>query len=109
MSIGFGTTAQRLARWERIRSKGSVHFVLLWGVLSCVAFGTVVEELGVRFLGMIRTPPLFAWSNPVFVFLDRAIPWMSIGVFVGLLSWTLNEREYQASRPGPIETRVLKI
>lgn len=90
-AIGSVTREARFAKWEQTRTKGPVHYVIVygclgWGLLSGVAFSIVF--------------PLVMGSGPSFGQLaPMAIPAFAIGGLLwGTVMWLQFEHEFQRSR-----------
>jgi uncharacterized membrane protein YedE/YeeE len=75
------------AKWERTRSKGRWHFVLLYGVLVFAGLMIITTSVYSMLIGT------FAYNN-----LKLTVPAVLIGGFVfGLALWLVGEYMYRQS------------
>jgi hypothetical protein len=96
------------AKWERVRRKGELRFVLLRGVLGVGLICFVLLDAAYRFLSWLSKPVPIS-PNPLLAFLAEAAFWMALGAFWGHWMWVRNEREYSKSYFEPKETSTLKV
>jgi hypothetical protein len=84
-------------KWVKVRSKGRLKFVLVYGVL---VFGTVSSILGYLSEVMVETVWSYIYSiayeppKPPY-YLSRIVFAILIGVTTGFVIWHFNEKSYK--------------
>jgi drug/metabolite transporter (DMT)-like permease len=74
-------------QWERLREKGQIHYILVYGV---ILFGLGTGLLVSLVQWVQSMPPFHPWPDPLEYLVAGAI----VGFLVGHLAWFNNESRY---------------
>ena len=86
--IRFPMSDKESQKWERIRARGEVFFVLIRGVLGYGGFVFVFSTCSAMLIFHRRL-------NAALV-AEKALTWVLAGFFFGVIVWYLEESRYRA-------------
>jgi hypothetical protein len=88
--MSFWMPSKFMKRWEKIRAKGRIRFILLNGVIYFGGWMFIFT----RFIFPSIAEYLFGWKMSYLPMYESLILWLLMGLLWGISTWWLNEKSY---------------